>query len=941
MSDINVISELERIGWEYTFAGDSELKVVCPFHDDNSPSCHINIEKRYFCCQTAGCDAKGDFISFLAGALRNARAVIIADLGTRYSLDETKIIEADVVERYHSAIWANEYFLAELHKRGVTDDLIRQHRIGEFRGRITIPIRNVAGSFVNVRRYLPGAPGAEKMRNAKGRGKLRLFPIEQMEYESVCVCAGELKAVVAAHQLNRHGIGAVSCTGGEGNWSHTFTPLFKSKTVYVIYDIDEEGQTGAQVVLTQLSRVADTVHNIVLPLDIDAHPHGDINDYCGPELNKRLLPLLKVAEVWKPTRQDTLTNDEIPNKVTLNVATHASSTGRRLRVTAIASAVAEAPYTIPSKTKCYCDRSQTECAICPVFAEDDKHEFSIDAESPAILEMVAAPAGIQREALVKALRIPATCKVCSFVPTEFYNVEEVRVSPRLEILNRATERTMQPAFCIGEQIELNETYELVGRMHPHPKTQQSTLMISEYKPTKDALSSYVPDNLLGLKCFQPKEWTAASIHEKLTQIYDDFAANVTGIYQRQDLHLAVDLTYHSPLHISFEGKTVKGWTEVLIVGDSSQGKSDTAIGLMKHYELGEKVECKNATVAGLLGGLQQIGGRWFVSWGVIPTHDQRLVILEELKGTSQEVIGKLTDMRSSGVAEIPKIEKRRTQARTRLLALSNPRSPRPIDSYNFGVESIVELIGALEDIRRFDLCVIVSARDIDGAILNQLGLDRPNVRHRYDTGICRELILWAWTRTGEQVKFEEGAPRAIVEAAQGLSDKFTEAIPIIDKGSTRYKIARLAAALAARTFSAVGDGNTLMVRKCHVQYIAELLDRIYSSDTFGYKDYSEAIKARNELIDVPIIRRQIINTPFVRDFIKSLLHTNYIELIDIQDWCGWERNEAHVLLSTLVRKHALVRDHRAYRKTPSFIVLLKDLLAGELPERPKHIEEEF
>jgi len=941
MADINVLAELERIGWSYEFASESEVKVVCPFHDDTSPSNHINLVKRIFCCQTAGCKASGDFVGFLAGALRTPRRVVLEDLGTRYNIGDVKTIEASVVEQYHSALWKNEYFLNELHARGISDDLIRKYRLGENRDRITIPIKNGAGLYVNVRRYLPGAPGAEKMRNTKGRGKLRLYPIEQLEYESICICAGELKAVVAAHQLNRHGIGAISCTGGESNWEHVFTPHFKGKTVYVLYDIDDEGQAGAKIVLTQLSRVADSIHNVILPLDPDEFPHGDVNDYCGPALNKRLLPLIRKAEPWTPSRQDRIEYDE-PVDVSLNAATHASGAGKRVRLSAVAAAAAEASYAIPKEVYCYCPKDQTECAICPVFPEVDDFKFNIPCESDAILEMVASPKGTQREALMRGVGIPMSCKVCNFKPTSFYNVEDVRVSPRLEILNREAERTMQPAMCIGDQIELNETYEFVGRMHPHPKTQQSTLLISQYKPTKDALSSYVVTDTEQLKLFQPDEWTTDGIDKKLSEIYDDFSANVTGIFERKDLHLAVDLAYHSPLHIDFEGKTIKGWTEVLIVGDSSQGKSDTAMGLMNHYGLGEKVECKNATVAGLLGGLQQISGRWFVSWGIIPTHDQRLVFLEELKGTSQEVISKLTDMRSSGIAEIPKIEKRRTQARTRLCALSNPRSNRPLVSYNFGVDAIVELIGALEDVRRFDFCLLVSERDIANDVLNRLREHRPVHPHRHTSELCRKVILWAWTRKREQVKFSDAAKRLIVKESMRLTEIFTEHVPIIDKGSTRYKLARLSAALAARTFSCGGDNcELLLVRECHVRYISDLLERVYSSDVFGYKDYSQAQAAKNTLKDKSVIERQIMQAPFVRDFVESLLYKKDIDLIDIQDWCGWDRSDAQSLLSVFVRKHALVREQRHYRKTPPFISMLKDLLARDLPERPDHIEEEF
>lgn len=938
---INVLAELERIGWSFEWASENEIRTRCPFHADHSPSCHVNVKKRVFKCQTAGCGADGDFISFLARCLDTTRAVVYADLSTRYNLTDVKVIEAETVERYHQNIWKSPLFLEELHKRGVTDELIRRYRLGEHQGRITIPIKNESGLFVNIRRYLPGAPGRDKMRNAKGRGQIRLYPYEQLEYTTVVICAGELKAIVAASQLNRYSIGAICATAGEGNWDAKFTQLFKGKCVYVCYDIDDAGQKSAQIVLTQMHRYADWVGNVILPLDADKYPHGDINDYCGPEIRGSLKRLLNKVEEWTPIKKEQK-DDETPIPLELSHASNAKYARKRVQVRAVVSAVDQAPYIIPKEVLCECDRSQNECAMCPVFLEEENVPFSISPENESILEMVGTTKGVQRESIMNALGVPKSCKVCDFAPLSFYNVEDTRVSPQLEITNRTADRVMQPAVLIGEGVELNESYKLTGRMHPHPKTQQSTLLISAYETTQDALSTYTPVDLDRLKLFRPKVWSVDSIREKLKQLYTDLEANVTRIYQRQALHLAVDLTYHSPLLLNFDGKTVKGWVETLILGDSSQGKSDTAIGLQEHYGLGAKVECKNASVAGLLGGLQQMGSKWFVTWGIVPTHDRRLVIFEEVKGASVEVIGKLTDMRSSGIAEIPKIEKRRTHARTRLLWISNPRSDKQLAAYNFGVEAIKELIGGPEDVRRFDLCYLASSRDVDPVHLNTLQRSRPSVKHVFTGELCRSLILYAWTRTEGQVLFDSEATKMILEGATDLSSQFTDRIPLIDRGSTRYKLARLAASLAARTFSTTDDLHVIYVRPAHVEFIVQFLQKTYSSATFGYEDYTQAMEITNTLLDPEKVKKQIKETPWPADFIKQILHRSYIELIDIQDWCSYDRVSAQELLSLLVRKHALTRERRAYRKTPSFIALLKKMLEeGDFPERPDFIEEEF
>ena len=641
------------------------------------------------------------------------------------------------------------------------------------------------------------------------------------------------------------------------------------------------------------------------------------------------------AKKFKAEGKDQL-EDVDPEDTDLTRAVLAENTGKRIKLTSVVSAMDTAPYSIPAEVEVQCSEDQKVCAACPVMMTGE-HCFSINHESDAVLEMVGGSKKGQREALMSSIGIPRRCGVCEFDVHEYHNVEDVRISPQLEITNRSSDRVMQPAYCIGPGLELNESYEMIGRMWPHPQSQQATLLISGYETTQDALSTYQLTNPEKLKVFQPKK--GQSIEDKLDEIYNDLEANVTRIFQRRDLHKIVDLTYHSPLFLDFDGRTIKGWVESLILGDSSQGKSDTTQHLMKHYGLGEKVECKNASVAGLLGGLQQMGSKWFVTWGVIPTHDKRLVVLEELKGASTDVIGKLTDMRSSGVAEIPKIEKRKTSARTRLIALSNPRSEHPLHTYNFGIEAIKELVGGLEDVRRFDIFGLVSAKEIDTGKLNELQAMRPDVEHVYTSELCRDLILWTWTR--DRAYFDPAAKDSILAGATELSGMFSDAVPIFDRGSGRYKIARLAAALAGRLFSHDDDFN-LIVKKEHVEYIVNMLKRMYSSQVFGYSDFTQAINISEQLKDPDVVKRHIESSPFPKDFVTQLLHTNKIDMQDIQDWCGWDKTEAQGTLSLFVRKHCLVREGRSYRKTGPFIKMLKSLLEdGNLQDRPDFIEEEF
>jgi len=935
-SKINILAELERIGVKYEFSGSENVKCRCPFHEDNSPSCSLSTENGDFHCFV--CKKGGDFLAFLSRVIDRPRALVFADMLQRYDISDEPTVDPTVIEGYHSKIWVAYPLLKELYARGVTDELIRRYRLGEDGGRITIPIMNQSGRAVNVRKYLPGAPGSEKMKNLKGRGKPRLYPHDQLRFDKIALCGGEMKAIVAATQLNAYGIGCVAPTCGEDNWDKSFSEALNGKeAVWIIDDVDEVGVKAALMKARLLFPIVKWVGIVELPLDKTKYPKGDINDFIGQE-HQQLYPVVNATAQWQPTFKKRFDETELAQTVSLTEAYSAENTTKRIAVEGVVSAIAENTYVVPSKIAPKCDRGQDCCGICPVYLSRQE-DYDIHKEDGIILDIVEEHTSNQREALMRSLSIPRECPTVQFDILEYHQADDVRISPKLEILNRSSERALLRLVCMKGGLQLNENYVFTGRQYPHPRDQSATLLVSDFEATGDALSHYVINDINQLKKFQPKEWTLESLTEKLNGIYADLEYNVTYIRQRQDLHLAMDLVWHSPLFLTFDDRVEKGYVEALIIGDSAQGKSETAKRLLEHYGAGTKVECKNATVAGLLGGLQKLGGRWFVSWGIIPTNDKRLVILEELKGAPVEVISKLTEMRSSGVAEIPKIEKRRTTSRTRLIALSNPRSDRPMSSYSFGIEAIKELIGALEDVRRFDLCYIVSREEVDPEVINTPRSKWKAVDHVYDSESCRNLILWSWTRDERKVVFEADAQEHVLKSATMLNEVFTGEIPVVDVASMRYKLARLSAALAARTFSTNDDGSILFVRKCHVEYVYAFLLRTYSSAIFGYIDYTKSIRDSKVISDEDAIRKAIRNSPHAHDFAESLLSTTQFDHQDVQDWCGLDRIEATSIVSLLVRKRALQRTNRMYVKTPGMINLLKKMIEEGLPQMPKHLTE--
>lgn len=933
---INALAELERLGVAFEPVGDAEVRLKCPVHEDKTPSVALNTERNVWICHAAQCKAKGDIVSLLAHFAGCKRQTMIIDLGRRYDIEEAKTINPKVVEDSHKAIWEAGPLKQELHKRGLDDNDIRIARLGYRSGRITIPVY-LNGQVVNIRRYLPGAPGPEKMKNTPGYGKPRLYQHDQLgKYDDIWICGGELKALVAAKYLNPENIGAVAVTAGEGAWEDEWNELFRGKRIFICMDIDEGGRVAARRLASRLHNFCD-VFIISLPLDQHDHPKGDLNDYVYHEKagTAELIKLMEEAPLFKP--RGIQSEDVEAVEVHISQATDQRFIGRPIKFEGIVSMQEKNPYLIPKGVDVTCTRDQPVCVECPItslIAVEGVSKTKILPGAAGLLEMIDAPAQSQREGIRKALGIPK-CKVVEFKPTSHYVIRDTRITPQLAISSEASNNVMLPGYTIDAEPEMNTPYTFEGTLYPSPRNQTAILLLYDTKEAKDNLESFTitDEDLEALQVFH------GPLEEKLEEIYADLEANVTRIFFRREMHLLMDLAYHAPLLFNFDGRQTYGWVNVLVVGDSSQGKSESSIRLMEHYGLGARVECKNASVAGLIGGLQQIGNRWFVSWGAVPTHDRRLLFLEEVKGAPVETIGKMTDMRSSGIAEIPKIEHRRAHARTRLVFISNPRSNRSIASYSYGIMAIPELIGGLEDVRRFDAACIVSADQVDADAINRLHHTRTTVEHVFTSDLCRKLVLWAWTLKPSDIEYTDGAVETTLDLCASLCRDFSEKIPLVDRGTMRFKVARLAAALAARTFC-VRDG-VLTILPEHVEYVVALLRKLYGDPVFGYSAFSKAQTRSERIRDPEIIKTFLRQQRHADDLVANLQFADTMTLNDVMDWCDLDRDGAQAVVSFLVRKRAIYRKRSAYRKSAEFIPLLADLEEEGLQAPEPNINDEY
>ena len=619
------------------------------------------------------------------------------------------------------------------------------------------------------------------------------------------------------------------------------------------------------------------------------------------------------------------------NKLSLQEARLGKYEGENVRVPITVVGKDLAPYTIPHEVKWRCEFTGTkdDCAHCPIALSGvDEVEYTL-SDGPETLKLLKCSESIQIGMLKESCGIPK-CNLPDLEVQKSRNVEEILISPYIDYedsftVGEDTEYTLQRAFFVAGQtktLKANSSYEMSGVMTPDPWQQHVTFLFLEADPKQRSHVDFQiePTLLEQLKVFRPD--SKQSIGEKLEHIGDNLTNHVTHILGRNDLLLALDLVFHSVDSFFFQGvKIGKGWTECLVLGDTRTGKSEAALKLVEHYGLGEIIFGENTSYAGLVGGMQQAQGKWSITWGKIPLNDGGLLVIDEASGLPVESISQMSGIRTSGIAEITKIQTERTRARTRLIWLSNPRSGRPLRTYSYGVEAIPELIGTSEDIARFDFAITCASNEVPPEVINQVRLSE-HTENPYTSRLCHALVLWAWSRTSEQVIFTDNAIKASLDAAIQMGKEYSTRIPLVEAANHRIKVARIGAALAARLFSSDESGSSLIVKEEHIRFAKDLLDDFYTSPSLDYRGFSsrEIDNARIAQENLDKMDDYIKNSPLVADIFK---HQKYVRVKNLEEQTDIDYDAAKAHIANLMKLRMIEYTPNGYRKTPAFIDVLR------------------
>lgn len=832
---------------EYDFEK-KETAVCCPFphhtesgaeYQETIPSAHINLDKGVFHCKV--CEKGLSEVSFISEIL-----------GCKYEAASKIASLYRDVENLHSwnQLKLNPRTKEICNELGISDEVIEElHLKTENREEdIAFPVL-MYGKVVDVRNYSPYNRAA-KIRSRAGSTTGMVIPfdlwINTNPHTWTIICAGEKDMAVA----RSNGFNAITLTGGEKALPKILKP-FKNRRVAICYDHDEAGIEGAKSVAAAILPYAAEVR-ICTGFHEVCKEHGeDITDFFTKykKTKRDLQKYIIDSPVFTPEEAAVISKVTHPF-VTLLEASQPKYIGRVVQSNIQVVATYEKAMPVPT----------TIHAVKLNISGDDKYNLMQQGETrdwelcdktcQDVLKLVDNNFTEQQirdntREILGITKIERDVKIER--PTK-ETVYQCNVTDLFEVTTKNPQTIEFVAYVIGKRLESGKKYCITYKLTPHPfKGQQLTMIILDATEAADSITDFhlTEDNKKMLDQVKNME---GSVHDKVETL-SEMAKSYIGYDGYNKLIKAIDLSFHAALQFNFNGNTERGTLDTLIVTESRIGKSSTAEALQKLYSLGTFVSLAggNATIAGIIGGSNKVNGSFQTRAGLLPMNHRGLVIFEELAKCDKDLVKALTDTRSSGSVKITRVSgDLQLPALVRMITLSNVKSSskniQPIASYPNGITILVDLIGAPEDIARYDLMLVM------GETGNRI-ID-PNWRPitPFEPDIYKTKIRWVWSRNPDQIIITRDVVEYIFKKCNELNSKYDSHIKIFGTEAWK-KVARLATAIAGYVVSTDDTYEKIIVTTECVDEAVDYLISCYDNNTFKLKEYVDNERRYGDIDD--------------------------------------------------------------------------------------------
>jgi hypothetical protein len=620
---------------------------------------------------------------------------------------------------------------------------------------------------------------------------------------------------------------------------------------------------------------------------------------------------------------------------------NADFTGKLVRTKVMIAGKKHTPYIIPKKIEYSCwGADNCKKYSCPL-RDIPNHTYYKDlgVQDRELIQMAGTGDDNIKGILRDVSGIPA-CQRYDTLVAETCNVEELLVIPMADENELSIDEEAGPdgkyvlrkVYTVGEsKIKENKYYEITGYVFPHPKNQESTIIIRDAEPLQDVVDSFqLTDEIKAdlAATFKPDDYTPEAINEKLLALCNDLTYNVTHIVERDETLLGVLLVLHSVLrfNVPWDKDPIRGWVEFMIVGDTATGKSALVEKILRYVGLGTRVNAESTSRTGLTYKMEQsgTGGAWYIVWGAWPLADKECIWVDEATGIKKDDWGEMTLARSDGKLEVKRAVTAETTCRVRAVLTGNVPKGKRLADYGQGVASLKDIFNN-EDIRRFDAAIFMRASDVNPELYNQ---QLPTYPSTVSAENLKNNILYAWSRQTAEVVFMDGAIEAILETATELAKVYGNAndIPLVSPSDQRNKLARLAVALASLTHSVDESGQRVQVYPGHVEYIGVYLTGLYNSPGCGLNYYAKLSIKEEEMTDerynkitkdlktLDVIKQDYKFFEFIRLFAQQL----YLRLGDVEAMLSIDKDEAKAIVNLLAKMRMIIMTSGGYRKTPRF-----------------------
>lgn len=391
-------------------------------------------------------------------------------------------------------------------------------------------------------------------------------------------------------------------------------------------------------------------------------------------------------------------------------------------------------------------------------------------------------------------------------------------------IEKFEEQTFQTtkAYVVGKKIPYTRRVRIKGTVTTDPKKKDIILIVQDIQPLEEDWQN-----------FQPSEKDKKNFDRHFRDISPytlafQIAPKIVG-EKRVQLKVAYHLVLHSPRKIrDVKGDRIRGTIKIIVIGDTSTGKTKTGQDCTEYYCLGDFISGDSASRTGLTYCIDP--DKKVILWGALPLNDGGLVIVDGLQDLPEGEWDKLTEPLRTERVIVRRSVSGEAPARTRVIANMNPRRGHPMSSYAYACQAIFdnEIFNREKNITRFDLFIPVFSDDVSADDIMEKATSREELRP-----IPKEVYLhhvyWIWSRKPEQIEWMDDARKRLILLAKAFMKHCNLIeLPIVHNGY-RDVLCRIVVAWAGLVHSTDENHEKIIVRVKHVnealKYVVGVLKR--------------------------------------------------------------------------------------------------------------------